>query len=92
SATSQMLMFGTAVNRLMHNIEDTGILIPFDAIYHEKKKRHVGAYLRFFRRRRRKNKEVVLDEPEIENEMIEHWLTMRNRKVKRMLKKAGRNF
>ncbi|MBO7487982.1 MAG: GNAT family N-acetyltransferase [Bacteroidales bacterium] len=92
SATSQMLMFGTAVNRLMHNIEDTGILIPFDAIYHEKKKRHVGAYLRFFRRRRRKNNEVVLDEAEIENEMIEHWLTMRNRKVKRMLKKAGRNF
>ena len=92
SATSQMLMFGTAVNHLMHNIEDTGILIPFDAIYHEKKKRHVGAYLRFFRRRRRKNNEVVLDEAEIENEMIEHWLTMRNRKVKRMLKKAGRNF
>ena len=92
SATSQMLMFGTAVNRLMHNIEDTGILIPFDAIYHEKKKRHVGAYLRFFRRRRRKNKEVVMDEAEIENEMIEHWLTMRNRKVKRMLKKAGRQF
>ena len=92
SATSQMLMFGTAVNRLMHNIEDTGILIPFDAIYHEKKKRHVGAYLRFFRRRRRKNKDLVLDEPEIENEMIEHWLTMRNRKVKRMLRKAGRKF
>lgn len=92
SATSQMLMFGTAVNRLMHNIEDTGILIPFDAIYHEKKRRHVGAYLRFFRRRRRKNKEVVMNEAEIENEMIEHWLTMRNRKVKRMLKKAGRQF
>ena len=92
SATSQMLMFGTAVNRLMHNIEDTGILISFDAIYHEKKRRHVGAYLRFFRRRRRKNKEVVMDEAEIENEMIEHWLTMRNRKVKRMLKKAGRQF
>jgi hypothetical protein len=92
SSTSQMLMFGTAVNRLMHNIEDTGILIPFDAIYHEKKRRHVGAYLRFFRRRRRKNKEVVMDEAEIENEMIEHWLTMRNRKVKRMLKKAGRQF
>lgn len=92
SATSQMLMFGTAVNRLMHNIEDTGILIPFDAIYHEKKRRHVGAYLRFFRRRRRKNKEVVMNEAEIENEMIEHWLTMRNRKVKRTLKKAGRQF
>ncbi|MDG5474010.1 hypothetical protein P6709_20115, partial [Jeotgalibacillus sp. ET6] len=45
SITSKMLMFGTAVNRLMHNIEDTGILIPFDEIYHDKKRRHIGAYL-----------------------------------------------
>lgn len=90
SATSKMMMFGTAVNRLMHNIEDTGILIPFDAIYHEKKRRHIGAYLRFFQSKRRKN--VVLDAPEIENQMIDHWLSMRNRKVKRMLKKAGRQL
>ena len=90
SATSQMMMFGTAVNRLMHNIEDTGILIPFDAIYHEKKRRHIGAYLRFFQSKRRKN--AVLDAPEIENQMIDHWLGMRNRKVKRMLKKAGRQL
>lgn len=90
SATSQMMMFGTAVNRLMHNIEDTGILIPFDAIYHEKKRRHIGAYLRFFQSKRRKN--AVLDATEIENQMIDHWLSMRNRKVKRMLKKAGRQL
>ena len=90
SATSKMMMFGTAVNRLMHNIEDTGILIPFEAIYHEKKRRHIGAYLRFFQSKRRKN--AVLDAPEIENQMIDHWLSMRNRKVKRMLKKAGRQL
>ena len=83
-------MFGTAVNRLMHNIEDTGILMPFDAIYHEKKRRHIGTYLRFFHAKRRKN--AVMDAPEIENEMIDHWLSMRNRKVKRMLKKAGRQL
>ena len=83
-----MLMFGTAVNRLMHNIEDTAILIPFDAIYHEKKRRHIGAYIRFFHSKKRKN--VVLDAPEIENQMIEHWLNLRSRKVKRLLKKAGR--
>lgn len=90
SATSQMMMFGTAVNRLMHNIEDTGILIPFDAIYHEKKRRHIGAYLRSFQSKRRKK--MVLDTPEIENQMIDRWLSMRNRKVKRMLKKAGRKL
>ena len=28
SITSEMLMFGTAVNHLMHNIEDTAVLIP----------------------------------------------------------------
>ena len=90
SSTSQMMMFGTAVNRLMHNIEDTGILIPFDGIYHEKRRRHIGAYLRWRRSRRRKGEDVVLDEPEIENQMVEHWLTMRKRKVKRLLKNAGR--
>ena len=90
STSSQMMMFGTAVNRLMHNIEDTGILIPFDAIYHEKKRRHIGAYLRFGHGKR--HKKAILDSPEIENEMIDHWLNMRNRKVKRMLKKAGRQL
>lgn len=90
SITSQMLMFGTAVNRLMHNIEDTGVLIPFDAIYHEKKRRHIGAYIRFSSARRRKKD--VPDIAEIEDEMIENWLNRRFRKVNRLLKKAGREF
>ena len=85
SITSQMLMFGTAVNHLMHNIEDTAVLIPFDEIYHEKKSRHIGAYLRFSRSRRRRS--TVADVPETESEMIEEWLIKRNRKVRRMLKK-----
>lgn len=90
SITSQMLMFGTAVNRLMHNIEDTGVLIPFDAIYHEKKRRHIGAYIRFSSARRRKKD--IPDIAEIEDEMIENWLNRRFRKVNRLLKKAGREF
>lgn len=88
SITSEMLMFGTAVNRLMHNIEDTSVLVPFDSIYHDKKSRHIGAYLRFSRLGRRKNVEV--EGPEKEAEMIENWLIKRNRKVKRLLKKIGR--
>ena len=88
--TSQMLMFGTAVNRLMHNIEDSCVLIPFDAIYHEKKRRHIGAYIRFLNERRRKKEN--LDIPEIEEQLVEDWLTKRYRKVKRLLKKAGRKL
>ena len=88
SITSEMLMFGTAVNRLMHNIEDTAVLIPFDTIYHEKKMRHIGAYRRFVNARKRKKEN--LDVPETENEKIEDWMIKRHRKVKRLLKKAGR--
>ena len=90
SITSQMQMFGTAVNRLMHNIEDTAVLIPFDEIYHEKKSRHIGAYIRYSHSRRHKNE--VLDTPETENEMIENWLNKRHRKVRRLLKKVGRKI
>ena len=85
-----MLMFGTAVNHLMQNIEDTGILIPFDAIYHEKKRRHIGAYIRFLNERRRKKENVNI--PEIEEQLVEDWLEKRYRKVKRLLKRAGRKL
>ena len=90
SITSEMLMFGTAVNHLMHNIEDTAVLIPFDEIYHDKKSRHIGAYLRFSDSKRRRKESP--DTPKTENEMIEEWLIKRNRKVRRMLKKIGRSF
>lgn len=90
SVTPKMLMFGTAVNRLMHNIEDTGILISFDDIYHDKKRRHIGAYLRFVRSKRRKD--VVLDTPEMETQIVDHWLNMRKRKIKRLFKKSGRQI
>ena len=90
SITSEMIMFGTAVNRLMHNIEDSCVLIPFDSIYQEKKSRHIGAYIRFTNARKRKKE--VLDGPDAENQKIEEWLIRRHRKVRRMLKKAGRKL
>ena len=88
SVTSRMSMFGTAVNRLMHNIEDSAVLIPFDEIYHDKKSRHIGAYIRFSnaRRRRKADAEVL----KTEAELIEEWLVKRSRKVRRMLKRLGR--
>ena len=89
SITSEMRMFGTAINHLMHNIEDSCVLIPFDSIYHEKKSRHIGAYIRFTNARRRKKE--VLDAPDAENQKIEEWLLRRHRRVRRMLKRVGRN-
>ena len=90
SITSEMLMFGTAVNHLMHDIEDTAVLMPFDAIYHEKKQRHIGTYLRFFHAKKRRK--AAPAPSETEDEMINNWLTQRNRKVKRLLKKIGRKL
>lgn len=89
SATSRMMMFGTAVNRLMNNIEDSAILVPFDEIYHEKKSRHIGAYLRF---RSKKRNKAVVDTLEMEQQLVNHWLSMRKRKIKRLLKRYGRQL
>ncbi len=86
SATPQMLLFGTAGNHLMHDIEDTAILIPFDAIYKEKKTRHIGAYIRFFHSRRNR-KEAQGTTPEMEDQLVEHWLQLRRRKVRNILRK-----
>jgi hypothetical protein len=83
-------MFGTAVNTLMDIIEDSAVLIPFDHIYHEKKRRHIGAYLRFSLAKRRKK--VDLNAPEMEDLLIDNWLNKRYRQVKRLLKKTGRKF
>ena len=88
SVTSRMSMFGTAVNRLMHNIEDSAVLIPFDEIYHDKKSRHIGAYIRFSNARRRRKTDAEV--PKTEAELIEEWLVKRSRKVRRMLKRLGR--
>lgn len=90
SITSHILMFGTAQNPLMNNIEDTGVLIPFDTIYDEKKLRHIGAYLRYSRLNKHKNEN--LDVMELESQMVENWLAKRGRKVMHMLKKAGRKI
>lgn len=90
SITQQMLMLGTAVNHLMNDIEDTAVLIPFDAIYKEKKKRHIGAYLRFANPVW--HEDMIANNPELEDQLIEEWLNKRFRKVKRLLRKTGRQF
>lgn len=74
----------------MDNIEDSALLIPFDKIYHEKKRRHIGAYLRSSLAKRRNRAD--LNAPEMEELMIDNWLNKRYRQVKRLLKKTGRSF
>lgn len=41
----QMKVFGTAVNDLFGNVEETGILIDKDEILEEKRKRHIESYI-----------------------------------------------
>lgn len=87
AVTPKLHMFGTAINRPMHNIEDTAILIPFDDIYRDKMSRHVGAYLRFKRKKR-----FPLIDPEMERVMVDNWLSKRGLFVKRLNRKRwGRN-
>lgn len=38
-------MFGTAINDEFGYVEETGILVPFDELYKEKKARHIESYL-----------------------------------------------
>lgn len=45
SLSPQMKVFGTAVNDLFGNVEETGILINKDEILEEKKKRHIESYI-----------------------------------------------
>jgi hypothetical protein len=46
SLSPRMKVFGTAVNDMFGNVEETGILIDKDEILEEKKKRHIESYLR----------------------------------------------
>ncbi len=83
--TPTMYMFGTAVNELMHKIEDTAVLIPFDDIYRDKKRRHVGAFIRH-KIAKRGSRTPLLD-PVVEGEMVDKWLKKRARIVNRIMRR-----
>lgn len=46
NTSPEMRFFGTAVNDEFGDVEETGILVGFDEMYHEKKARHVESYIR----------------------------------------------
>jgi len=45
SLSPKMRVFGTAINGMFGDVEETGILIAIDEILEEKKKRHIESYL-----------------------------------------------
>lgn len=83
SVTPNLVMCGTSVNRLMHNIEDTAILIPFDEIYYDKKARHVGTVLKHIRSRRH----ALQIDAEEESKMVDAWMNERETLVRRLLRR-----
>jgi len=46
SLSPKMRVFGTAINGMFGDVEETGILIAIDEILEEKKKRHIETYLK----------------------------------------------
>ncbi len=46
SLSPTMKVFGTAVNEIFGDVEETGILIAFDEIFEEKKERHIETYVK----------------------------------------------
>lgn len=80
SVADRLLMCGTAINRPMHNIEDTALLIPFDEICFDKKERHVGNYMRH-----RPDVYGEIADTETEIRLVREWLADRERYVSDLL-------
>lgn len=83
SITPHLWMCGTSLNKPMHDIEDTALLIPFDSIYYDKKARHVGAYLRY--RRAVRCTRLALVNKDEENRLVNKWLKKRIQSVRELI-------
>lgn len=81
SVANSLLMCGTSINRPMHNIEDTALLIPFDDICYDKKERHVINYIH-----NHPEKYGVMTDPEEERKEVLRWLEERDKHVDAILK------
>ena len=88
TTSPNMMMFGTALNELMANIEDTAIMIGFSDIYEEKKERHLNSYLRY--RMKMMRKRFPLLDPEMEARMAGKWSSRRERLQAVFKKRLGK--
>lgn len=79
-----MMMFGTALNDGMANIEDTAILICFDEMYEDKKARHVDSFRKY--RLARIRARFPLMDPEMESKMVNKWDSRRKSFFERIQK------
>ena len=46
NTSPELKFFGTAINDDFGDVEETGILVGFDEMYHEKRARHVESYIK----------------------------------------------
>lgn len=70
-------MFGTAINDEFGYVEETGILVPFDELYKEKKARHVESYL--YQKINELKKRFPQLEEGIEEKLYSRWEDRRKR-------------
>lgn len=70
-------MFGTAINDEFGDVEETGILVPFDELYKEKKARHIESYL-YQKISELKERFPHLEEG-IEEKLLSRWESRRER-------------
>lgn len=70
-------MFGTAINDEFGYVEETGILVPFDELYKEKKARHIESYL--YQKIEELKKRFPQLEEGIEEKLYSRWEDRRKR-------------
>lgn len=80
-------IFGTSRNDLMGDVNEVGILIPFDGIYDEKKERHVGAFFNYHFQSIRKR--FPLLDPSMEQALYDRMLERRGRLWKRFMQRKN---
>ena len=83
-----MMCFGTSVNDELENTYETGILVCFNDMYEDKRRRHVDSFLKYRCDKARKRFPDLL--PDFEEKLKARWETRRLRPWKKFLTKIGK--
>lgn len=88
NTSADMKFFGTAVNDEFGDVEETGILVGFDEMYHEKKARHVESYIK------QKIRQIKDRFPHVEDQSAEkaasRWISRRKAIQEKIKEKINR--
>lgn len=82
TTSPDMVMFATAKNDLMGNVDEIAILIPFDEIYAERKDRHVGTFFNYYFQRIIRKRFPLID-PSMEQALLDRMMERRGRRWSR---------